>query len=74
MATSYRDLIVWQSGMDLVVKLYDVTARFPESERYSPAQHPSGGRLSPLEHCRGPRPEDRKADVQLPRKLARFVI
>jgi len=30
----YRDLEVWQKGMDLVVACYDVAKRFPSDERY----------------------------------------
>src|SRR3954467_1331773 len=32
---SYRDLIVWQDSMDLVVSIYRITATFPKEERYS---------------------------------------
>jgi four helix bundle protein len=32
--TSYRDLRVWQKGMDLVVTSYEVTKQFPHSELY----------------------------------------
>ena len=31
---SFRDLRVWQSGMDLVVAIYDVTRSLPKSETY----------------------------------------
>src|SRR5689334_16114331 len=31
----YRDLIVWQDSMDLVVAIYHITASFPREERYS---------------------------------------
>jgi four helix bundle protein len=31
---NYRDLIVWQKAMDLVVLVYDITARFPREELY----------------------------------------
>lgn len=31
----YRDLIVWQDSMDLVVAIYRITAAFPREERYS---------------------------------------
>jgi len=30
----YKDLIVWQKSMDLVVEIYKITEKFPESERY----------------------------------------
>lgn len=31
---SYKDLIVWQKSMDLVVYIYEVTEQFPKSEMY----------------------------------------
>ncbi len=31
---SYRDLRVWQAGMDLVVNSYKITGQFPDGERY----------------------------------------
>jgi four helix bundle protein len=31
---SYRDLIVWQKAMDLVVQVYEMTGRFPKEEQY----------------------------------------
>ena len=31
---SYRDLIVWQKAMDLVVALYKLTKDFPKNEEY----------------------------------------
>lgn len=34
MAKTYRDLIVWQKSMDLVVKIYQLTDRFPKEEIY----------------------------------------
>ena len=30
----YKDLIVWQRSMDLVVAIYEVTSNFPDSERF----------------------------------------
>jgi four helix bundle protein len=32
--SSYRDLRVWQKAMDLVVKSYEVTKPFPQTELY----------------------------------------
>ncbi|MBI5421836.1 four helix bundle protein [Candidatus Peregrinibacteria bacterium] len=32
---SYRDLIVWQRAMDLVVEIYKLTSQFPKEELYS---------------------------------------
>ena len=31
---SYKDLKVWQKGMDLVYQIYELTARFPKEELY----------------------------------------
>lgn len=31
---SYRDLIIWQKGIEFVKQIYLETARFPDSERY----------------------------------------
>lgn len=31
---SYRDLIVWQAGIDLAVACYEVTKAFPREELY----------------------------------------
>jgi four helix bundle protein len=32
--TSYRDLIVWQKGIDFVVECYRLTGKFPRTELY----------------------------------------
>jgi four helix bundle protein len=31
---SYRNLIVWQKGMELVVTVYEVTKQYPDDEKY----------------------------------------
>ena len=31
---SFKDLIVWQKSMDLVIKIYQITNKFPKSEVY----------------------------------------
>ena len=31
---SYKDLIVWQKSMDLVVAVYELTEQYPKSEMY----------------------------------------
>ena len=31
---SYRDLMVWQKSIDLTVRTYELTRRFPAEERY----------------------------------------
>ncbi len=35
---SFRDLRVWQRGMDLVLQVYDLTKRFPREELYALVQ------------------------------------
>ncbi len=32
--SSYRDLIAWQKGMELVAMIYDATDKFPSHEQY----------------------------------------
>ena len=32
---NYRELRIWQRSMDLVVKVYKISANFPKEERYS---------------------------------------
>ncbi len=32
---SYKDLIVWQKGVELSVLVYEVTEKFPNEERYA---------------------------------------
>ena len=34
MRNTYKDLIVWQKSMELVVNLYELTEKFPKSEMY----------------------------------------
>ena len=34
MVHSYKELIVWQKSMDLVVKIYELTDKFPREEIY----------------------------------------
>ena len=33
-AESFRDLIVWQKAMDLVLRIYDITGRWPGTEQF----------------------------------------
>src|SRR5688572_716960 len=40
---NYRDLIVWQKAMDLVVEVYRLTSGFPPTERY--------GLISQMQRC-----------------------
>lgn len=32
---SYRDLLIWQKGIDLVKELYKITKKFPKDERFA---------------------------------------
>ncbi len=32
--TTYKDLVVWQKSMDLVVEVYKLTAKYPQEEKY----------------------------------------
>jgi four helix bundle protein len=36
---TYKDLLVWQKAMDLLVDVYKVTARYPREERFGLAAH-----------------------------------
>ena len=31
---SYKDLVVWQKAMELVIAVYDLTNKFPKTEQY----------------------------------------
>lgn len=33
--TTYKELVVWQKAMDLVINIYAITEKFPKSEIYS---------------------------------------
>ncbi len=33
-ARSYKDLLVWQKGIDLVKRIYQITAKFPADEKF----------------------------------------
>ena len=33
-SNSYRDLVVWQQGIELVHGIYDVTSHFPDAEKF----------------------------------------
>ena len=35
---SYKDLQVWQRGMDLVERIYELTRAFPQQEVYASPQ------------------------------------
>jgi four helix bundle protein len=43
MATSYRDLVVWQRGIELVIEIYALTDQFPSSEKF--------GLISQMQRC-----------------------
>ena len=40
MGKTYRDLDVWQIGMDLVMKVYEITKTYPSSEEYGLKNQP----------------------------------
>lgn len=35
MSNGFKDLIVWQKSIDLCIRIYRLTAKFPSSEQYS---------------------------------------
>lgn len=35
MAKSFRELRIWQKGYDLLIKVYDITAKYPTEEKYA---------------------------------------
>jgi four helix bundle protein len=35
MATSFKELRVWQNGVELAMRVFELTQRFPADERYS---------------------------------------
>lgn len=39
MLNSYKDLIVWQKSIDLVIEIYRITYLFPKSELYGLTNH-----------------------------------
>jgi four helix bundle protein len=41
--TSYRDLIVWQKAINLVITIYKLTTKFPKTEKY--------GLISQMRRC-----------------------
>ena len=38
MAT-FKDLEIWKEGIDLVVKIYNITYKYPENEKFGLTQH-----------------------------------
>ncbi len=36
---SFKDLVVWQRAMDLLVEVYRITAKYPDEERFGLAAH-----------------------------------
>lgn len=47
---SYKDLRVWQAGMDVVEQVYDITKRFPTQERYALASQSQRAAVSIPSH------------------------
>ena len=51
---SYRDLKVWQRAMDLTVRTYEITRRFPAEEKYGASfADETGSGFGAGEHCGG---------------------
>ena len=50
---SFRDLRVWQAGMDLVEEVYLLTQTFPKHEIYglTSQPNPAGGGFCPFKYC-----------------------
>src|SRR5436309_4391295 len=46
MKTTYRDLLAWQKGIDLVAEIYTVVATFPKFETYGLASQMRGAAVS----------------------------
>ncbi len=32
---NFRELIVWQKSVDVVIRIYEITKKFPDSERFN---------------------------------------
>ena len=46
MAQHFKDLVVWQKAMDLVVAVYKISEGFPQRDAFSAASsHPSRSQL-----------------------------
>lgn len=39
MNSNYKNLIVWQKSMDLVMSIYSLTSKYPEHEKYCLRSH-----------------------------------
>ena len=62
---SYRDLIVWQKGVDLVVEVYKVTESFPKNEIYGLTSQIRRAAISiPANVCEGYSRKHRKEYAQ----------
>lgn len=49
---NYRDLVVWQRGMDLVEMVYKATASFPQGGAFRPDESVAqSGRIDSFKHC-----------------------
>ena len=54
MVKSFRDLDVWQLGVELAETVYRCTARFPKAELFCLTSQMRARRFDTIEHCRGP--------------------
>ena len=58
---SYKDLIVWQKGMDLVIAVYELTKHFPREEMFALTQQMKRAAISiPSNIAEGSRRGSRK--------------
>ena len=62
---SFRDLRVWQAGIDLVRSIYEATSKFPRSEAYGLASQMQRAAVSvPSNIAEGPTRESTKEYLQ----------
>lgn len=47
----YRELVVWQRGMQLAAEIYCATMSFPREDLRSNVADEAGGGISPKQHC-----------------------
>lgn len=65
---SYKDLIVWQKSIDLVVAVYELTAQFPKEERFGLSSQMQRASVSiPSNIAEGSRRKSRKEYIYFTR-------
>lgn len=53
-AQNYRDLVVWQKGIELAKLLYPLSAQFIGGKIWTSQSNPPRGHLNSVEHRGGP--------------------